>query len=441
MKNFNTVVRFPPSPTGFLHVGNARIAIINWLFAKKNNGKIILRFDDTDTQRSKEEYKVQMLKDLKWLGIEFDETFTQSSRSEIYKEAFNLLLKNGYIYPCFESEEELEMKRKISLSQGKPPIYKEQNHSQKGLWEAYYRFKLKGEKVNWTDDIQGEISYEIKDLSDPVILRANGNFMYTFCSVVDDYLMDITNIIRGADHITNTAIQIKIIDALGECYGVKKNINFGHLPLFQGKEGKISKRVGGFSIMEMRNEGYEMLAIFNLLSKIGLSYYDDNIKNKDELIADFEISNFNKSQILFDFHLIEIYNKKCISGLKFEDVKDRFSGKITEHFFENIKHNLNFLNEIEEWHNIFYDKSLTFYDLLSQDKLNFAKDVYNLIKDLDEPKWSDVLTLLKQNFPQKKGKDLFLPIRLALTGKNSGPEMHFIFSDIHKDLIRKRLSF
>jgi glutamyl-tRNA synthetase len=435
------IVRFPPSPTGFLHIGNARVAIINWLFAKKTKGKILLRFDDTDTERVKEEYKTQMLEDLNWLGIEFDEFFTQSSRQEIYEDAFRKCIENGFIYPCYETEEELEIKRKIALANGKPPLYKQIQFSEEQKKNPpYYRFKLTGEKTEWNDEIQGHISYEVKDLSDPVILRANGNFMYTFCSVVDDFLTNITHIIRGADHITNTAIQIQIFNALAKCYGKPSNINFAHLPLFQSKEGKISKRVGGFSIMEMRKSGIEAETIINVLAKIGLSYYDDNFKSIPELMSEFDIVNFNKSQIYFDFNLLESFNKKCIMKRKFADVKGKLPSFITETFFEKMKENVSFLHEIIEWHKILHDENLSFHHLLNDEDKAFVSKITNLIEEIQAFNWQNMMQAIKQQFPERKGKSLFLPIRIALTGKEEGPEMHFLIEEVGKNLFKKRFS-
>jgi glutamyl-tRNA synthetase len=434
------IVRFPPSPTGFLHIGNARIAIINWLFAKKMQGKILLRFDDTDTERVKDEFKSQMLEDLSWLALDFDEFFTQSSRQEVYREAFSKCLENGFIYPCYETEDELEIKRKIALANGKPPIYQRCDFTEEQKKNPpYYRFKLTGDKTAWDDEIQGHISYEIKDLSDPVILRANGNFMYTFCSVVDDFLTGITNIIRGADHITNTAIQIQIFNALSKCYNKNFEVKFAHLPLFQGKEGKISKRVGGFSIMEMRKNGFEAETILNVLAKIGLSYYDDNFKSTQDLIRDFNINAFNKAQIYFDFHLLQIFNKKCLISKRFEDVKSRIPTFITPHFFDEIKENISFLHEVDDWYKILHDENLNFKHLLNEDEKNFVSKIPDLLGSLEDCNWQSIMQILKQSFPDRKGKMLFLPIRFALTGRDNGPEMHFIISEIGLDLLKKRL--
>ena len=436
----NIIVRFPPSPTGFLHIGNARIALINWLFAKKNNGKIILRFDDTDTERTQEHFKAQMREDLTWLGITFDEFFEQSKREAIYKDIFNKLLEQGFVYPCFETEEELELKRKLALSSGKPPLYKKHEFTaEQKLRTPYFRFHLSQQKAEWEDLIQGKISFETKDLSDPTILRANGNFMYTFCSVVDDVLMNISHIIRGADHITNTAIQIQIFNAICTVLGKVPKIFFAHLPLFQGKEGKISKRVGGFSIMEMRKNGFEAEAILNILSKIGLSYYDDNIKTTHELIENFDLANFNKAQITFDFNLLESFNQKCIAKMSFEQAKPRLSANITEHFFTKIKENLENLQEAEEWFQVFHDETLNFLDLLTLEDQDFIKQFGEIITQLNTTNWAEISTHLKQKFPARTGKKLFLPIRIAITGKEHGPEMNFILEELGVDLIKKRL--
>ena len=436
----NIIVRFPPSPTGFLHIGNTRVAIINWLFAKKNNGKIFLRFDDTDLERSKKEFKDQMFEDLKWLGLDFDDKFEQSSRTSFYREAFDKLLENNYIYPCLESEEDLEIARKVSMANGKPFIYKKDNFNNSSpINKPYFRFHLKGDaEVCWKDAVQGDVKYQIKDLSDPVILRANGNFMYTFCSVVDDFLLNITDVIRGADHVTNTAIQIKIFEALQDCYKVKKNIQFAHLSLFQTKEGKISKRVGGFSIKELKEQGFEPQSILNVLAKIGLSSYEDSLCSKEDLINKFDITSFHKSQITFEHHLFEVFNKKIVSNLSFNDVKNRINQNITEYFFDNIKHNISFLKEADEWFEIFTNQGLNFSNLLNQEERDFLSQLLEFMIQENSYTWEEVLKICKMQFPDKKGKSLFLPIRLALTGKSQGPEMKFLFSQISKEIFKKR---
>lgn len=434
------IVRFPPSPTGFLHIGNARIAIINWLFAKKNKGKIVLRFDDTDLERSTQEYKDQMRIDLQSLGLDFEEEFSQSARIDVYKTVLDKLIEAGFVYPCFETEEELEIKRKIQLSKGKPPIYERvafTEEQRKNL--PYYRFKLNATNVSWKDLIQGEISYDGKDLSDPVILRANGNFMYTFCSVVDDFLMNISHIIRGADHITNTAIQIQIFNALAEIYSKNHNLVFAHLPLFQNKDGrKISKREGGSTIKEMLEDGIEKEAIFNVLSKLGLNYYDDEIKNISMLIEEFDITKFGKSQIMFDIEQINHFNQKFLSQANFIDLKYKLNN-ITEEFFNDIKHNIFYIKDVFEWKNLF-ENDVIFFHLLNEDQLKLLPSFLNIIKE-NNFNWKNSFKALKEKFSTLHTKEILLPIRIALTGKTKGPEMEIIFKYLARNLLENRMEY
>lgn len=432
------IVRFPPSPTGFLHIGNARIAIINWLFAKKNKGKIILRFDDTDLERSTLEFKNQMKIDLQNMGLDFDEEFSQSERLEIYNSAFNKLLESGFIYPCFETEDELEIKRKLKLSKGLPPIYErvEFTEEQKKN-KPYYRFKLASKNIKWYDLIQGDISYEGKDLSDPVILRANGNFMYTFCSVVDDFLMGVSHIIRGADHITNTAIQIQIFDALAAAFGKQYSVFFAHLPLFQNKDGKkISKREGGSTIKEILEEGIEKEAIFNVLAKLGLSKYDDDFKTTKQLVEEFDLSKFGKSQIMFDVNGMLHFNQKFFNSVDYNYLKPRLAG-VTEELFEDIKHNIFYLKDIFEWKNIF-EGDHTFLNLLNPNQITILQTVFNFIKESNF-NWKHAFIKLKEEFNSTPVKDILIPVRIALTGKTKGPEIEIIFKHLTPEKIKSRM--
>ena len=433
------IVRFPPSPTGFLHIGNARIAIINWLFAKKNNGKIILRFDDTDLERSTQEFKNQMKIDLQNIGLDFEEEFSQSQRLEIYNSTFAALLEAGFIYPCFETEEELELKRKIKLSKGLPPIYERAEFTEEQKQnKPYYRFKLTAKHIEWKDLIQGEISYEGKDLSDPVILRANGNFMYTFCSVVDDFLMGISHIIRGADHITNTAIQIQIFTALAVVFKKHHNVLFAHLPLFQNKDGKkISKREGGSTIKEILEEGIEKEAIFNVLSKLGLSRYDDNFKTIGELIEEFDLSKFGKSQIMFDATSMLHFNQKFFNATDYNYLKPKLEG-VSKEFFEDIKHNIFYLKDIFEWKDIF-EGNHTFLNLLTESQIAMLQTVLKIIKESDF-NWKQSFIKLKMEFSTTPIKDVLIPLRIALTGKPKGPEIETIFKNLSPKKIEFRMS-
>ena len=394
----SVIVRFPPSPTGFLHIGNARVALTNFLFAKKFDGKIILRFDDTDKTRCTDELKEQMIKDLSWLGIEFDEKFEQSKRTNLYTEVLQKLEHSGHIYKCYETEEELEIKRKMSTAMGKAPIYDRSSLNftpeQKIGRQIYYRFKLPDEIICWQDTIQGKIEYDTKNLSDPVVLRANGDFMYTFCSIVDDYLMKISHIIRGADHITNTAIQISILNAINQVFKTNKSIIFAHLPLFSSKEGKISKRVGGYSIIELKKAGYSQIAIKNALASIGLSYFDNSIKTEDELISKFDLSSFGTSQITFDTQLISDFNSKFISSANFEDVLPFLPTQISPDLFYLVRETCENFEDFSSWHETLGKESNI--NLLEKAEQDFVKECLKFKSD----NWSNWLEKQKKFFNQ-----------------------------------------
>jgi len=298
------ICRFAPSPTGFLHIGNIRAAIINYLFAIKNNGKFLLRFDDTDLKRTKEEYKEVILKDLDWLNIKYSKLISQNDRLDIYNLAKEKLLSQGKLYECFESDEELKFQRKAQIASGLRPIYdrsalnltKEQKESYKkeGI-KPYYRFLINEKDVIWNDEIKGQIKFSGRHFSDPVLIRQDGSPTYTFCSVIDDIEFGITDIIRGEDHITNTAIQIKIFEAFDA-----KLPNFSHLALIKANEGKISKRVGGFDIKSLREENIEPMAIINLLSQICSSHNIKIYQNIKDLAENFNLRKFSKSSTKYN---------------------------------------------------------------------------------------------------------------------------------------------
>jgi glutamyl-tRNA synthetase len=431
----NLLVRFPPSPTGMLHIGNARVAFINYLFAKKYGAKYAMRFDDTDVIRSKEEYKTAMLEDLAWLGINFDyETVYQSKRTELYNDAVQKLLKTGRVYECFETKEELELKKKVQTSRGLPLIYdrtslnitKEQR--QKFLDEGrvpYYRFLIKHEETSWEDGVQGRIEFHGKDITDPIITRTDGSFMYAFCSIVDDFLMDVTHIIRGADHITNTAVQKQMFEALCVAFGQEKSINFFHLPLFQAKEGKISKRVGGFGIRELVASGIEKKAILNFLANLGKSTFSDEILSTDELIKGFNITDFSKATVTYTPEVLENFNLKCLASYEYAEVSRRLQ-EIPKEFFDDFKHNIAKLEDIKIfWKNA---SSNEFYvSQLSQEEKNFFEKFITILNKTQSDdwntKWNNAIEKLKSEFPQKKGKELFMPLRIGFSGMEHGVDL------------------
>lgn len=445
-------VRFAPSPTGFLHVGNIRTAIINYLYARKNNGQFILRFDDTDTQRVRDEYRHMIIEDMEWLGLKYDQHFKQSQRIKRYEEAKNQLLKNNRLYECFESEEELNLQRKSQIASGIAPIYnraalKLSNEQKielrkKGL-KPHYRFLLDDKAVSWNDKIKGKIIYEGRHFSDPVLIRQEdekgfGVPTYTFCSVVDDIDYGITDIIRGEDHITNTAIQIQIFEALNA-----KAPDFAHLALVKASEGKISKREGGFDIKTLRQEGYEPMTIINLLAQIGTSKNIEIYQNFDDLIKNFDFNIFSKSATNYDINELKNINHKLLQNINFNYIDSKLNHTKTSYQYQEnmwhiIKSNLNFLSEIEEWGKIFYSPYR--YENSANDS-DFLNQIIKLLPhDTKNPEaWNEWLTEIKKLNLRSK-KELFTPIRLALTGKDYGPEIKHIINLLTRDEIVARLT-
>ncbi len=447
------ICRFAPSPTGFLHVGNIRAAIINFLYAKKMGGKFLLRLDDTDVERVREEYRTQIFEDMKWLGLSFDDSFKQNDRLARYEEAKNQLIANGRLYECFETPEELNLQRKNQIASGHTPIYnraalkltaeQKENLRKQGL-KPHYRFLLQDKKTEWNDKIKGRISYEGLHFSDPVLVRDNGVPTYTFCSVVDDVDYKITDIIRGEDHITNTAIQIQIFEALGAAAP-----DFAHLALVKASEGKISKREGGFDVKTLRAEGYEPMAVIDLLAQIGTSEPIKIYKNFDELVANFSFEKFSKSATNYDIGELANINQKLLQVLDLSYVRKwvergemnviRASDpeSISEEFWLAMRNNIHLLGEIREWWTII-NTEFRFPNAESDKK--FLKDAsWYLPQDTkNENCWNVWLEQIKKNL-DRKGKELFMPIRLALSGKEHGPEMKFLVNLISREEILKRL--
>ncbi|MFM2200471.1 MAG: hypothetical protein RL769_526 [Pseudomonadota bacterium] len=445
-------VRFAPSPTGFLHVGNIRTAIINFLFAKKFNGQFILRLDDTDTKRVKDEYREMIFQDMAWLKLDFAQSFKQSQRLEIYQRAKEKLIASGRLYECFESEEELNLQRKSQIASGLTPIYnrnalkltseQKQNLRNQGI-KPHYRFLLNDQPTTWDDKIKGKITYDGRHFSDPVLVRGEDETgfsapVYTFCSVVDDIDMNITDIIRGEDHVTNTAIQIQIFEALGA-----QAPNFAHLALIQASSGKISKREGGFDIKTLRQEGYEAMSIINLLSQLGTG---DSLKIYQDfqgLIDNFAFEKFSKSATNYDILELRNINQKLLAELDFKEVHNRLNElnigqQISEKFWHAFKANLNFLPEITDWIKICFDKFRYQNSLNDQEFLKQCLTV--LPQDTSaENAWQIWLDAIKK-ISSRKGKELFMPIRLALTGKEHGPELKHLVNFIERTEIIARLS-
>lgn len=441
------ITRFAPSPTGMLHVGNIRAALLNWLYAKKHNGQFILRFDDTDLERSKQEYKDAIEEDLKFLNLNWDQTFNQLSRLSIYDEIKNLLLDKKRLYACYETPEELELKRKFQLSKGLPPIYDRaslnltEEQTQKYIEQGrkpHYRFLVNHEPISWHDMIKGEVKYDGKALSDPIVIRADGSMTYMLCSVIDDIDYDITHIIRGEDHVSNTAIQIQMFEALNTTPPT-----FGHLSLIINKDEKISKRVGGFEIATLRKEiGIEAMAIASFFSLLGSSAQILPYKSMEKLANQFEISSFSKSPTIYQPEDLERLNHKLLISLDFDEVKNHLkeidAEYIDENFWLSVRPNLQKLRDVKDWWEICHQT-------LNVKSLNLDKEYLKQAAELlpqgeiTKDSWS-IWTKEITNITGKKGKELFLPLRLALTGRESGPEIASVLPLISREEIVKRLT-
>lgn len=435
-------VRFAPSPTGYLHVGNIRAALVNWLFAKRVGGVFILRLDDTDPERSKEEYAEAIKEDLTWLGLDWGETCKQSERLERYEAAAEVLKKAGRLYPCYETAEELEVKRKMQLARKLPPVYDragmklsadEIKKFETGGRTPHWRFKIDlPATVEFEDLIRGHAHFDLASVSDPVLIRHDGSFLYTLPSVVDDMDMKITHIVRGEDHVTNSAVQTQIFAALGG-----KAPTFAHFSLLQSiTEEGLSKREGSLSIRNLREDGIEPEAIISLLAHIGTSDDIQPFLDKEPLIESFDFSKFSRATAKFDVKELKTLNAKIIHQLPFEGVKKRLKGLgVGEAEWDVIKHNISTLGEALDWHHMIEGPVTPVIE--DKEFMAAALSAFPGGK-LDDASWSSWAKAI-QAATGKKGRDLFMPLRLALTGRDHGPEMKLLLPLIGADKAKARL--
>ena len=438
-----TVTRFAPSPTGLLHLGNIRTALINWLYARTNNGKFILRIDDTDLERSKDEYISQIKYDLDWLGIDYDETFNQSSRFDRYREQFEKLKADGRIYPCYETPEELERKRKLLIAAGGKQVYDrsamELTDQQKKDYEAegrkpHWRFLLKTERMKWDDLLKGEIDIDLTSLSDPVLFREDGVPLYTFSSAVDDIDYDITNVIRGDDHTSNTAVQVEIINALDQ-----NKITFAHHALLKASSGdKLSKRDNVISISSFREANMEPISILSLLATIGTSNSIELKDNIDQIKSEFKLSTISTSPGRIEIDVLNALNKKQVQKYNFSEIEERLKKideKIDQKFWETIRGNLNVVEDIKQWTDIVFNSQT----IKPSDK-DYIKIAMELIPDdpWNDETWGQWTSAIKEK-TGRKGKELFLPLREAFTGLNHGPEMKLLIQLLGREKIIERV--
>ena len=438
------MLRFAPSPTGFLHMGNMRIALLNYLFAKKNNFRFFLRIDDTDKERSKNVFEDSILDDLNWIGIEYYKIIKQSERESKYKEVFEFLKNKNLIYPCFESSEELSLKRKILLKQGKPPIYdrsslKLKKEEIRALISSgkkpHWRLLLDEDSISWDDMIHGVINFNNLSVSDPIVFRSDQMPLFTVTSVVDDADMGVSHIIRGDDHITNTAAQIKLFKLINAKVPV-----FGHFPLMKSKSGKgLSKRTDSFSIKECRETKISTVVILNYLKKIGTNQPMENFEGLTKLIENFDIKTYSKNSIFFDTGDIIRLNSKYLKSMKFSILEKTYNIKFDAKFWEIIRSNVDSIQEAEEWYKIIND------GLVINEKIKIKKGLKTIIfdslpKKVDEDFWTIWTNRILENY-NSKPRELFILLRQILTGKRFGPSMNDLLTLLKKDEIIKRVDF
>lgn len=439
-------VRFAPSPTGYLHAGNVRTAVVTWLFARRHNGHFLLRIDDTDTERSKPEYEEDIESSLMWLGLTWDEKTRQRDRSARYQELIEKLKADGRLYPCYETPEELSLKRKTLLSRGLPPIYDRTalklTDAEKAEYEAegrkpHWRFKLEHAAIEWADLVRGLVKFEGASLSDPVLLREDGTPLYHLCSVIDDMDYDITHVVRGEDHVSNTAAHIQMFEALGH-----KPPEFAHLPMISDKEGgKLSKRLGSMSARDFRdNEKLEPMAIVSLLARLGSADPIMPFTKMEPLIEQFDISKFSKGAPKFDMEELLRLNQKIIHETPFEDVNVRLAHmdmeELDEGFWYAVRPNLTKLEDIREWWQVANGPVEAMVD-----DPDFTAKAAELLPPApwSENTWKEWTDKIKES-TGRKGKELFMPLRKALTGMDHGPELGALLPLLGPEKVRHRLT-
>lgn len=438
-------VRFAPSPTGMMHVGNARTALITWLFCRGNNGHFLLRIDDTDLERSKDEYEVAIEEGLLWMGMSWDEKTRQRDRMAIYEDKINKLKADGRLYPCYETADELSLKRKSQLSRGLPPIYDRESlnlsPAQIQKYEAegrkpHWRFKLNHTQIAWEDMIRGPVKFEGADLSDPVLIREDGSPLYHLCSVIDDVDYQITHIVRGEDHVSNTACHIQMFEALGAQPPL-----FAHLPLLSDKDGsKLSKRIGSLSLRDLsQDEGLESMAVVSLMARLGSSDPIEPFTSVNDVIAGFDISKFSRGTPKFDSEELYRLNAKILHDTNFSAVKDRLSTMgitdMDEDFWMAVRANLERLSDVKEWWRV--AKGPITPVITDEAFIACALDLLPSAP-WNEQTWMQWANAVKEKTGQK-GKALFMPLRLAITGMEHGPELAQLLLLIGPEKVRERL--
>ena len=430
------VTRFAPSPTGRLHVGNIRTALHNFLFARKNGGTFILRIDDTDRERSTAEFDEAIRADLEWLGLSPDQLVRQSERFDLYEREFDRLKAAGRVYACYETPDELELRRKVLLGRGLPPVYErkpEDAPAPEGR-TPHWRFRLDHDSpIVWTDLIRGEQKFDPKLLSDPVVRREDGSWLYLLPSVIDDVDLRITQVVRGEDHVSNSAVQIQMFEALGA-----EPPEFAHEALLVAAEGKLSKRLGSYGAEHVRQEGVEPMALLDVLARIGTSQPIEPIASLDELADTFDFSTFGRAPAHFDPHDVELVNARLLHRMDYAAITDRLPNEATEQDWLALRGNLERLRDFASWLAVLHGEIDP--PELAHDERLLVRDAASVAESLDwsaEP-WRALGNQLKEA-SGKKGRELFHPLRMALTGRESGPEMAPLLEAMGKERAIRRL--
>ncbi|MBQ4825209.1 glutamate--tRNA ligase [Leisingera sp. HS039] len=426
-----TTTRFAPSPTGYIHVGNLRTALMNYLIARKAGGTFILRIDDTDPERSKEEYVDAIKQDLEWLGLTWDKVERQSERLDRYVAAADKLREIGRFYEAFETPVELDLKRKKQLNMGKPPVYdraalalsedeKAALRAERG--DGVWRFKLDHQRIEWPDGILGDISIDAASVSDPVLIRGDGQFLYTLASVVDDTEMGVTNVVRGSDHVTNTATQIQIIEALGGTVP-----SFAHHSLLTGPQGEaLSKRLGTLALRDLREAGVQPMALLSLMARLGSSDPVELRSELAELIDGFDINRFGAAPTKFDVEDLYPLTARYLQSLPLEAVQSHVDAlgvpaAKQAAFWDVAKENITTLKDLAGWWELCRDGA---EPLVADEDKAFIAEAMALLPEgpYDADSWKNWTTAVKEA-TGRKGKGLFMPLRKAVTGMERGPDM------------------
>ena len=435
-----TVTRFAPSPTGYLHIGNLRTALFNYMIARKAGGQFILRLDDTDPERSKQVYIDGIKEDLEWLGLNWDRVERQSERIERYQAAAETLRKAGRFYECFETPVELDLKRKKQLNMGKPPVYdraalalsdaeKDALRAERG--NGHWRFMLDHQRIEWSDGILGDLSLDAGSVSDPVLIRGDGQFLYTLASVCDDIDYGVSHVVRGSDHVTNTATQIQIIRALGG-----EVPEFAHHSLLTGPQGEaLSKRLGVLALRDLRAQGVEPMAMLSLLARLGSSDPIELRASMDELVEGFDISKFGSAPTKFDEKDLFPLTARYLAGLELADVAAEVSAigvplELAESFWNVVRENITVRADMADWWALFRDGGTP---VVADEDREFVAQAFSMLPELPygPETWANWTAAVKEK-TGRKGKTLFMPLRLAVTGRARGPEMADVMALLQK---------